>query len=410
MTVWKTYFYLMQSSLRQLRRYRLRSALVISCAALGVAGAITAVNYASAGRNEILDKIERLGTNIVVVSAKQSRAVAGRERTGSIVTTLVEADYLAVRREILGDVRSSAMISAPLRLKAGFLSKVSPVVGVEPDYFAMKSWALNAGAFFSREDVRRSSRVALLGHNVAEDLYDSTNVVGARLFINRVPFEVIGVLEERGPGLDATNEDGRVYVPLTAAMRRLLSVDYYDSIFFEIPEISDMRQAEGEIAGLLRVRHRISAYRPDDFQVQSQRELIDTQLAAANRLEFLVSWIGLSALVVAGLGILAIAWIAVRERTKEIGTRRALGATKSDIFFQFVFEAVVLALIGIGAGLILGWWATQFTVKQAQLDFVFDNENAIIAASIAFFLNIIFAGWPAIRAARLDPIKALQHE
>ena len=400
----------MRSSLRQLRRYRLRSALTICCAALGVAGAITAVNYASGGRQDVLDQITRLGTNIVVVSAKQSRAVAGRERTGTIVTTLGEPDYLALRREVLGPIPSSAMVSAPLRLKAGFLSKVAPVVGVEPDYFKMKSWAPAKGTLFGPDDLRRSSRVALLGQTVAQDLFDSGEVIGERLFINRVPFEVIGVLEERGPGLDATNEDGQVYVPLTAAMRRLLNVDHYNAIFFEIPKIGAMPQAEEDIAALLRIRHRISPYRPDDFQVQSQRELIETQLASADRLEFLVSWVGLSALVMAGLGILAIAWIGVKDRTKEIGTRRALGATEGDIFFQFAFESFVLAGIGVVGGLVLGRWISQIAASQAELAFVFNGGNALIAVIIAFCLNLVFAGWPALRAARLDPIQALQHE
>lgn len=393
-----------------MRRYRLRSALVIACAALGVAGAVTAVNYASGGRQQILEKIQRLGTNIVVVSAKQSRAVAGRERTGTIVTTLGEPDYLALRREVLGPVVSSARVSAPLRLKAGFLSKISPVIGVEPDYFPMKSWALETGMFFDADDIRRSARVALLGFTVARDLYETENPVGERLFINRVPFEVIGVLRERGPGLDATNEDGQVYVPLTAAMRRLLNIDYYNAILFEIPKVSEMDEAERDITALLRVRHRISAFRPDDFQVQSQRELIETQLAAADRLAFLVGWIGFSALLVAGLGILAIAWIAVRDRTTEIGTRRALGATTADIFFQFAFEATVLATIGVTAGLLLGWWASLFAAKQAELVFIFDATNAGLAVGVAFVLNLVFASWPAIRAARLDPIRALQHE
>jgi putative ABC transport system permease protein len=406
----RTFPYLIQVALRQISRYRLRSALIITCAALGVAGAIAAVNYASSGRQEVLDQIQRLGTNIIVVSAKQSRAVAGRERTGSIVTTLTEPDYLALRRDLLGPVSASALVSAPLRLKAGFLSKVSPILGVEPDYFPMKSWTLETGIFFGQDDIRRSARVALLGHSVAGELFGNDDPVGQRLFINRVPFEIIGVLDERGTGLDAANEDAQVYVPLTAAMRRLLNIDYYNAILFEIPDLSEMEQAEKRITDFLRVRHRISAYRPDDFQVQSQRELIDTQIAAADRLGFLVSWIGISALVVSGLGILAIAWIAVRDRTVEIGTRRALGATAPDVFFQFVFEATVLAAVGVSLGLALGWWGSRIIAERADLVFVFDSGNAAVAMVVAFVLNLSFASWPAVRAARMDPIQALRHE
>ena len=391
-------------------RYRLRSALIVGCAALGVAGAITIVNYASGGRVEILGQINRLGTNIVVVSAKQSRAVADRERTGAVVTTLVAADYRAILDEILGPVAASATASSALRLKAGYLSTVAPVIGVEPAFFEMKAWKLQDGRWFGPEELRRSARVALLGHKVAAELFEGRNPVGERLFINRVPFEIIGVLVERGPGLDASDEDGQVYVPLTAAMRRLLNVEYYNSILFEVPKLDQIEQTEAAISQLMRKRHRSSAARPDDFQVQSQRELIETQLAAADRLQFLVSWIGFSAVLVSGLGILAIAWTAVRDRTREIGTRRALGATANDVFFQFAFEACVLAIAGIAVGVGVGWLATRYIANRTDLTFVFDTGNAIFALVVAFVLNLLFAGWPAMRAARLDPIEALRHE
>lgn len=407
---WVTWRHLAAGCLRQVWRFRLRSALVICCAALGVAGAVTSVNYASGGRALVLEKIRRLGTNVLVINAEQSRAVAGRARTGQIVTTLQAGDYQALRREVAGLRRSSAVIAASLRLKAGFSSKVSPVLGVEPDFFHIKSWPLAAGEYFDEEDVKRSVRIALLGHGVARDLFGGESPLGQRLFINRVPFEVAGVLAERGQGIDATNEDQQVYVPLSTAMRRLLNVDHYSSILVELGNPGEMASAAAQIEELLRVRHRISEFRPADFKVGNQVELIQTQLAAANRLGFLVRWIGLSGLVVAGLGVLAIAWIAVRDRTTEIGTRRALGATAPDVFFQFAFEAMVLASIGATLGLGLGWIASRITAQQAALPFIFETGNALLALAMALLLNLVFASWPAIRAARLDPIRALKHE
>jgi putative ABC transport system permease protein len=406
----RTYRYLMQGAWRQIRRYRLRSLLVISCAALGVAGAVTSVNYASGGREAVLEQIRRLGTSLVTVSALQSRAVAGRARTGGIVTTLVEEDYRALREEVAGLGRSSAQVSASLRLKAGFLSKVTTVLGVEPDYFPMKSWELAAGRGFDQDDLRRSARVALLGWTTARELYPDGPAVGERIFINRVPFEVAGVLRERGPSLDGTNEDEQVFVPLTTAMRRLLNQDHYSAILFEVAAPGRMEGAIADMTALLRTRHRISPYRPDDFQVQSQTELIRTQLDSADRLGFLVRWIGLSGLVVSGLGILAIAWIAVRDRTREIGTRRALGARAPHIFFQFAFEAMVLATLGAALGLAVGWAASRLIADQTGLPFVFDGGNAVLALAVACLLNLAFASWPALRAARMDPIQALRHE
>ncbi|MCB1598250.1 MAG: ABC transporter permease [Gammaproteobacteria bacterium] len=405
-----TWRHLMRGGLRQIWRYRLRSMLVICCAALGVAGAVTSVNYASGGRQQVLSRIKQLGTRLLVINAEQSRSVGGRARTGTIVTTLTEADYLALRRDVDGIARSSAMVSSGLRLKAGYLSKVAPVLGVEPDFFAIKSWGLASGDFFEAEDVRRSARVVLLGWQVARDLYGDQDPLGERLFINRVPFEVTGVLAERGQGLDVINEDQQVYVPLTTAMRRLLNLDHYRSILLDVEDAQDMARVAADVTALLRVRHRISAFRPDDFSVGSQQELIETQLAAASRLGFLVRWIGFSGLVVSGLGVLAIAWIAVRDRTREIGTRRALGARRRDVFFQFAFEASTLAMIGAGTGLGAGWLASRLAAGQAKLPFVFDMDNALLALGMAVVLNFVFASWPAIRAARMDPIQALRHE
>jgi putative ABC transport system permease protein len=405
-----TYQYLIQGALRQMWRYRLRSGLVVSCAALGVAGVMTSVNFASSGRQQVLDQIQRIGTNIILVTAQQNRATAGRARTGLIVTTLREADYVTLRHDVPGLVRSSAIVTQSFRLKAGDFSKVAPIVGCEPEYFAMKSWSVQRGELFDTTAVRRSARVALVGQTVAADLYGIDSAVGQRLFINRVPFEVVGVLSERGQGLDVANEDQQVYVPLSTAMRRLSNLDYFNGLVFEINDWNSMDTAARSINDVLRVRHRSSADRREDFQVQNQKELVDTQLASSARLAFFVRWIGISGLMVSGLGVLAIAWIAVRDRTTEIGTRRALGATAPDVFFQFVFEAFVLAAIGVVGGLGVGRVASQFTAARAHLPFVFERSTAVASMVSALLLNLVFAAWPAFRAAQLDPIRALKHE
>jgi putative ABC transport system permease protein len=408
----RTYSYLIAGAFRQMWRFRLRSGLVVCCAAVGVAGIIASVNYASSGRQQILDQIRRMGTNTVMISAQQSRATAGRARTGSIVTTLREADYTALRRDLTGHVRSSAIVTQSFRLKAGDFSKAATVVGCEPSYFTIKSWPVEAGEIFDAPDLRRSARVALVGHTVAADLYgsDSAAAIGQRLFINRVPFEVAGVLAERGQGLDIANEDEQVYVPLTTAMRRLLNLDYFNAVVFEIADWNDMDASARMITGILHVRHHTMAGQRDDFQVQNQKELVDTQLASSARLVFFVRWIGVSGLLVSGLGVLAIAWITVRDRTTEIGTRRALGATACDVFFQFVFEASVLAAIGAASGLWIGRIASELIAARAKLPFVFERTPAMTALTTALLLNLLFSAWPAFRAARLDPIQALKYE
>lgn len=229
----------------------------------------SAISYAAEGRLKALTQIRRMGTNILVVTPQQSRAVGGRARTGAIVTTLVEQDYAAIQREL--------------------------------------------------PDIRQSSATG------------DASPVGRRVLINRVPFEVIGVLAERGQSLDAGNEDNQVYIPLTTAMHRLMNVTYYSSIVFEIADWDRMDEDAQTIRETLTRRHHVLANLPADFQIQNQKSLFDTETLTAEKLAFLVRWVGLSGLFVSGLGILATTWIAVRERIGEIGTRRALGATASDI-------------------------------------------------------------------------------
>lgn len=402
--------HIMSGSLRLMWRFRLRSALILFSAMLGVAGVIASVNYASGGRQQVLDQIQRMGTNVLIVTPQQSRSVGGRARTGTIVTTLVEQDDRAIRRELPSIRRASAVATRGFLLKAGEFSKSCQVVGCEPSYIRIKNWRVAQGDFFDKADLRRSARVAVLGRTVAHDLFEDESPIGQRLFINRVPFEVIGVMSERGQGLDVANEDNQVYVPLSTAMHRLMNIDYYSAILIEVDRWDAMDEAAQTVARVLRQRHRASARQPEDFQAQNQKELIDTQLASSEKLRFFVRWIGLSGLVVSGLGILAISWIAVKERTVEIGTRRALGATAHDVFFQVLFEAAVVSSLGSILGLAAGWQTSRMIADRVNLPFVFDGVNALFALTLAVVLNVAFALIPSQKAARLDPIRALQYE
>jgi putative ABC transport system permease protein len=402
---------LMTGSLRLIWRFRLRSGLILLSALLGVGGVISAINYAGEGRMKVLNRIQRLGTNVLVVTPQLSRNVGGRAKTGTIVTTLVAADYAEILREIPEIEKSSATITTSFLVKAGDLSKSNCIVmGTEPDYARIRHWRTTEGEFYEMPEMRTSARVAVLGSTVRRDLFDSESPIGKRIFINRVPFEVIGVLEERGQGLDATNEDNQVYVPLSTAMRRLANVDYFSSILFAVTRWDKMDETTEAIHKVLSRRHHAPGNLPEDFQIQNQKALIDTEIASSNRLTFLVRWVGLSGLAVSGLGILAICWIAVGERVGEIGIRRALGATKSDIFFQFLFEAAVISVLGCLAGLVAGWRGTQSIAQQADLPFFFDWTSAELVVGFAMFMNLVFALIPSRRAALLDPIRALKSE
>lgn len=397
-------------ALRQLWRYPLRSGLLMLMAALGVDGVVCSVNYGAGGTRQILDQIRRMGTNVLIITPAQSRSVAGRARTGDTVTTLIERDYAAIRKTLLARTRSSALVTANLWVKSGDLSKNAAVVGVESDYFTIKNWPLGAGEFFDNGQERTASRLALLGHTVAVDLFGSSSAVGQHVMINRVQFVVAGVLTERGQGLDTSNENNQVYVPLTTAMRRLLNVDHYSGIVIEIDSTNSMNDAAEEVRTLLRNLHRVQQNQPDDFQIQNQKTLLNTQIAAASRLGFFLRWIAASALTVSGLGIVTITWIALKERTREIGTRRALGATRSDIFLQVLIETAELAVTGSVIGVAVSWPASHLISESVGLPFVFERSNATFAIAAAVTLNLAFSLLPSRKASSVSPLEALRYE
>jgi putative ABC transport system permease protein len=401
---------IMRRALRLLWRYPLRSALLMLSAALGVSGVVCSVNYGAGGNHQILDQIRRMGTNVLIITPTESRVVAGRARTGGAVTTLVARDYTAIRRDLFTRSRSSAVVADNFRIKAGDLSKSTAIIGCERDYFAIKDWAVVEGGTFDGAQERSAARVALVGSTVAHDLFGTTSPIGQRLMINRVPFLVIGVLAERGQGLDVSNEDNQVYVPLSTAMRRLMNLDHYSAIVVEITSLNAMDAAATQIRSLLRAEHHIRAEQADDFQIQNQKTLLDTQLAAATRLNFFLRWIAASALAVSGLGIVAITWIAVKERTHEIGTRRALGATRQDIFFQVCFETGTLALLGSLSGVVIAWPASRLISNSVGLPFVFDRPTSTLAFAAAFVIDLAFSFLPSRKAAMVSPIEALRYE
>ena len=403
------FFYISFDALRVVWRFRFRSALIVLSALLGVAGVIVSVNFAAGGRQQAIRQIERMGVNVLAITPRQDRNVGGRARTGAIVETLVEADYAAIRRQLPSVVRSSALATEEYRLKTEDLSKTAPVVGCEPSYLQIKNWPLANGSFFDEADERRAARVAVIGSTVARDLFGAASPLGQHLSVNRTPFEVVGVLSERGQGLGVAAEDDQIYIPLRTAMRRLRNAEYYSGLLLEIDHPEHMEDA-ATIAFLLRQRHHRLANLPDDFQIQNEKSLLETQLASARSLGFYVRWIGISGLLVSGLGILAVCWMAVKGRTVEIGTRRALGAYVSDVFLQILLEAAVICSAGCALGLGMGWRGSQLLAERANLPFVFDSRNAWLTMAFSAAMNFVFALLPATRAARVSPIRALKYE
>ncbi len=397
-------------AVRNFRRFRLQAVLIVVATITGTAGVVVSTGYAAGGRQKILDQFASLGTNVIIVTPQQSRAVGGRARTGSLVTTLNPADYRAIKQSVNDISSASPTVAAVLRIRAGDLTKSATVVGCTPEYFAIKHWSPTLGELFDERANRQQARVALLGVTAAQDLFGESDPTGNRITINRIPFTVAGVMSERGQGLDASNEDDQVYVPLDTAMHRLINVDYFNAIFFNIDSRSQMDNATEQIRRLLEGRHRHLAPAGDDFVLQNRQSLLDTQLSAFVRLTFLVRWIAGSALVVSSLGVFAITWIGIRNRTREVGTRRALGATRADILLQFFSEGTLGALIGCGTGTATGYLVLRAIAARLNQPLMFSTSAAGLELFVPVALYSTFTLISSFRAIRIQPLVALRAE
>jgi putative ABC transport system permease protein len=396
-------------ALREVWRARQRTTLMALALGFGVAGAIVAQSYASSGHAQLVVQLRRLGLSVVTVTPKQSRNTGVRARTGAPVTTLDARDYTEIRRGVLGIDRASATVYGSFLAKSGDLSKSNcSVVGVEPAFALIRQWQLREGTSFGDSDQRAAARVAVLGASVARDLFNGASPVGQRVFINRVPFRVLGVLADSGSDLEAGSQDEQIYVPLRTASRRLLNVDSFSSLALNVSEGTPIATIVAGVRQVLTHTHRTASATREDFQIQTQEALAAAASDAEARVRRYVSLVTAGALLTAGFGALAVCWIGVGQRTAEIGTRRALGASACNIFLQFLTEVL---LIGVGAsliGLIAGWAASAGLSRafHLPLDFYWYLGASVAASEV--ILVLAFGAGPAIRASRIDPIRALQ--
>ena len=404
-------FYIVRQAVRTCVRFRLRTGLVAGIAAAGVASVIVSANYAAAGRKKVLEQLRRMGTDVVSITPRQMKSVAGRPKTGETVTTLRLEDERALRANVPGILRSSEVVSGSFLVKAGDLSKPGcTVIGCDPQYFALENWPVWQGRSFDTREARSLARVAVLGYRIARDLFPDDSPVGQRIMINRVPATVIGVLAERGQGLDASDEDRQVYVPASTATARLLNRRYLNAIEVQLGSEREMKDALAAIDQVMRRLHRPRSGLPIDYRIQNQQQTVETLNASSKRLTALVRSIGVTGLVVSGLGVFGVCWIAIRNRTRELGIWRAIGATGSDILLQVMLESALASALGTAIGVAAARLVSPWAEREVGMPIEFSWTTAIGMAVFALVLNQVFGLAAVARAARIDPATALKYE
>lgn len=391
-----------QTALLMVSRRPARSVLAALGAAVTLAALHIAVSVADRGRKEALNEIRRMGATVLIVNAEQSRNRGGRARTGLEVKTLTLRDAREVERLVPGVALVAGEYRAVIPVKAGDLARQTTISEIEPSYAALRDAPMQSGRFFSLDGENEGQRVAVLGARVARDLHGGLDAVGQPIRLRGIPFTVIGILPDRGTGLDAFDEDEVVFNSLKTARRRLFQVDYLQRLFIRAAPSANLVDVAASIVATLAARHRGGDPAPPDFRVQDQRRLVALQQTAIDRLGTFQVEVTVALLVAGAAGVFALQLLSVRERTAEIGTRRALGATRGMIFGQFLLESCVVIVTGgvLGVGLGLGVGSVAVAAVAPAL--------ALGAFLACLACGLLAAVEPARRASGVPPALALR--
>lgn len=397
-------------ALKGLMAHKLRAALATLGIVVGVAAVIVMLAVGEGAKREILGKIQGLGSNLVIVSAGQMKSVAGRAQFVGNVTTLDLRDVRAIAEECSAMSRVVPIHSRKQAVKSGTGTTNTSVVGTSAEFPVVREFRTVTGRFFDADEAQGASRVAVVGQTVLTNLGAGRGIVGETIRIGNVPFDVIGVLEPKGVNYAGVDEDDQILIPVTTALRRVFNVTHLTSLYVQARDERMLDSAAAQVGALLRERHRIRAGRPDDFTIQTQAEILAAAQETSGTFTLLLGSVAGISLFVGGVGILAMMVISVRERTKEIGVRRAVGARRRDILAQFILEAASLSLAGGLIGVVVGVAGGVAVGHVTGWPTAVSPLAVLLSVGISVVVGVFFGAYPAQRAAHLDPIVALRAE
>ncbi|WP_437595609.1 ABC transporter permease [Sorangium sp. So ce590] len=396
-----------KSAWRSLASNRMRTLLTMLGMIIGTAAVVAVLGIGEGARSSVEGRIRSLGANLLMV--RPGSASASGVRSGT-VKTLTEGDAEALKGlDGVAAVAPERSGSAQLRYMASNLN--ASVTGITPAYLEVRSLAVASGVAFSDLDEQQRARVVVLGANVARQLYGgnaSGSPLGTRLQINGNAFRVVGVLAEKGSGMGSP-DDG-VFVPLSTHRSVLFGQDHLSTISLQLASEDRSDAVIAQLDQLLRLRHRLRADQASDFEVRSQAEMLATMGQITGTFTTLLGSVAAVSLIVGGIGIMNIMLVSVRERTREIGVRMAVGARRRDILRQFLVEAVVVSLAGGVAGVGLGYAAAVLLSRFGEWATIVPPYAVGLALGVSILIGITFGVGPARRAARLDPVEALRFE
>ena len=396
-------------SLRALSRNKMRSFLTALGIIIGVGAVIAMVSIGQGARLEVEVRFESMGTNLLFVRPG-SRSYMGRSGGGGSYTNLTEADANA----ILENCDAVKFISPNVNGRAQVIYQNknwnTSIYGVGEKYPEIRNWNVETGFFFTESQIRSAQKVAVLGSEVSQNLFEGADPIGQVIRVNKIPFRVLGVLESKGESGGFFNRDDMIAIPYTTAQKRLLGIDHIQSIDVSAVSAPRTDEAMRQIEEALRIRHKIAPGAEDDFNVRDMSDIAESASEATQILTILLGGIASISLLVGGIGIMNIMLVSVTERIREIGIRMSVGAREKDILLQFLTEAIVLSVLGGFLGIVLGIGSSRLISHFANMKTLVSIGAIALAFLFSGSVGIFFGFYPARKASKLDPIEALRYE
>src|SRR5438477_5388526 len=396
-------------ALRALRRNKMRSVLTALGIIIGVAAVIAMVGIGNGAKAQVEAQIASLGQNVILIFSGSTTSSGIRTGWGGAGTLKIE-DAEAIRREVPEVIAVSEEVVSNAQVASGNQNWFTRIYGESAEYLDIRQWPLVDGTPFTSQDVRSANKVCVIGSTTASQIFGGSDAIGQILRIKNVPFTVTGVLTRKGLSTQGVDQDDVVIMPFTSAMKRVAGGTTLRNINVQVGDAKDLAIAQQQIIDLLRQRHNIRTGRDDDFTVRNQEEIAEAATATADVMTGLLFAIACVSLVVGGIGIMNIMLVSVTERTREIGTRMAVGAHGRDILTQFLMEAVSLSAVGGLLGIILGIAASKLLSVWKNWPSLISPSSIVVAFLVSAAVGIFFGFYPARTASRLDPIDALRYE
>lgn len=387
---------------------KLRSLLTMLGIIIGVAAVIALVSIGNGVKQDIEDSISSLGSNLLVVLPGAPRTPGARSSQGSMKSLKI-SDYEAIAK-LEGVKAASPMTNGSYVVIYQNKNWTTSVAGVNSNFQDVNNWTMTSGRFFSDKNVQNRERVAVVGQTVVKNLFTDEDPVGKEIRVKNIPFRVIGVLKSKGNGTMGNDQDDTVLIPYTTSMERVEGIDYLRRVYVVAKDDGGIDRLQADIENLLRVRHNIKDTNLDDFNIQNMKSIMETVAQTTGTFTLFLGAVAAISLVVGGIGIMNIMLVSVTERTREIGVRKALGATYSVIVTQFLIEAVVISLIGGFIGIAFGIGASKVIGMVSGMSTVISVPTIIMSFAFSMAIGLIFGIYPARKAAKLNPIDALHYE